>query len=337
MLYKGLVSVSDGQRISSLAYSLLWYDSALPYVIQKKLLPVDARRLLDKAVLCRKQGQDNQNIYEKENSFSMALRRYEKVCAALKPPLLDNSYKKLELMKDTLLLKQQKLEEKYGVIFGLLQKSVGDRFKFEVADAVKPIQWNPELTTLSYNRDAAKALTQQYREQGFLPVFIEQLDYLVRHACLEPDPDPQKKGGWVYDPAKHVDILNDLLKEFVGFAKSAEAPKRLVRDGVSKPTLAPGQRPQFAPRGPRPGIRGPKVAGLYTQGSAAAVVYERLADGNVWSLTDLLAGVNFSHPIWLVKRMFRLGEKTGCWKVNLTKTTAQLAFPQAQAAAAVHP
>lgn len=337
MLYRGLLTVSEGQRISTLSYALQWYDSALPYLIQRKQLSVDARQKLEKAVLCRKRGIDNTNVHEKEVSFMMALRMYEKACVAIKPPLLDDFYKKLDGLKDKLQQMQQKLEQKYGEIFALLQKAVGNRFKFEVADAVKPVQWNPELTTLSYNREAAKQLSEQFKEQGFLPVFFEQLDYLVRHACLEQDPDPSKKGGWLYDPAKHVDILNDLLKEFVQFAKSPEAPKRLVRDGVPKPILTPGQRPQFAPRGPRPGIRGPKVAGLYTQGSAAAIVYERLADGNVWSLTELLAGVNFSHPIWLVKRMFRLGEKTGCWKVNLTKTTAQLAFPQAQAAAAVQP
>jgi hypothetical protein len=345
ILYKGLLSVSGGNRISTLAYALQWYDSALPYLIQKKLLSVDARPKLDKAVKCRKQGIGTTNLHEKESSFRMAIRLYEAAAAALKPVSVDESYKKFDEMKDHLEQRQKKMEEKYGQVIGMLQKAVGNRFKFELADAQKPVQWNPELTTLTYNSEAAKVLALQLREQGFLPVFLEQLDYLVRHACLEPDPDPSKQGGWVYYPAKHVEIMNDLLKEFVKFAQSPEAPKRLVKDGAPRPLPAQGSHATGAPRGPRPGLRGVKVDGLwFTLGTDQDIVYKRLLNQQVWNLRpDLLGDIKFSNPIWLVRRLLRYGKKTGAWEVKLTKTTAQLILSeqwkaqQAQAQVGVQP
>jgi hypothetical protein len=307
MVLKGLVTVSIQNRIASLSYALQWYDGALHYLITKGLITPALTKTLEIAVKCRKQGIGTNIDHEKEAAFLMAIRQYEKAAASLKPPSVDSFVKLFQAKKAEMELKQQKLLAKFGNIIEMLQKSIGNRVKLEVADAPKEVQYNPAMTSLSYNRDAAKNLALKFRAEGLLAVFVDQLDVLAKHAALQSD----GKGGWEYSVDRHLEVERAMLLSFIEFAKTGDAPGKLVRSG----NFAPKTPRQPGSGAPRVFHKGPKVAGLYVQGSAGATVYERLIDGKPWKFVDLFNGISFANPVWLVRRMVRHGKTTGVWEV----------------------
>lgn len=306
MVLKGLMTVSQANRIASLSYALQWYDQALPYMVQKGQLDAKAKKLLEVAVKCRKQGIGTSNDNEKETSFMMALRQYEKACVTLRPPALDKFYDKFNAKKASLEAKQQKLETKFGNVVQLLQKSIGDRVKLKVADAQKPFQYDPGLTSVSYNREAAKALAVKFRQEGILAVLLDQMPILAQHAALQPN----GAGGWEYDPARHVKVVEEMLESFIKFAKTADAPKRLVQNRVIrepkvKQPAQPGQ--PSAPKAPRVSTKGPRYLGFLVPGTAIATVYERLMDEKEHPIKDVIVGLTTGDPVGRVKQLGRYG------------------------------
>jgi hypothetical protein len=309
MMLKGLLTVSQANRIASLSYALQWYDQALPYMVQKGKLDAKAKKLLEVAVKCRKQGIGTVNDNEKETSFLMALRQYERACVALKPSLVDKFYKQFELRKTKLEAKQQRLENKFGNVTDLLQKAIGNRIKLVVADAQKPFQYDPGLTSVSYNREAAKALALKYRQEGILPVLLDQLPLLAQHAALQQGTGEQA-GTWQYDPARHVAIVEEMLASFIIFARSADAPKRLVQNRVVRePKVKAPVDPNAPPvqRAARVSAKGPRYLGFLVPGTAIATVYERLMDEQEHDIKDVIAGLTTSDPVGRVKQLGRYG------------------------------
>ena len=341
MVLKGLLTVSVENRLAALAYALQWYDTALPYLIQKGQLTPDAKKKLEIAVKCRKQAIGTTNPEEKETAQLMAIRAYEKVCIALKPALVDKYYDLFKAKKSGLEHKQTRLAQKFGAVVGLLQKAIGDRVKLNVADAQKAIQYDPKLVSLSYNRDAAKQMALQFRAEGILPVFIDQLETLSMHAALEPD----GQGGYQFDPAKQVQMQDELLKAFVLFAKSSDAPKKLVKNGVvvqrqpkapcvacqGTGKLADGtvcQQCAQAPRPPRMSVKGPRVLGFLVPGTAICTVYERLKDELEHDMAEVIAGLVTADPVGRVKQLGRYGQQKGCMTVTISGNKVQLKHTQ---------
>lgn len=308
MVLKGLLTVSQANRIASLAYALQWYDQALPYLVQKGQLDAKAKKLLEIAVKCRKQGIGTSVDNEKEAGFLMALRQYEKACTFCKPPSVDKYYDTFNAKKAQLEAKQQRMENKFGNVTAILQKAIGDRVKLQVADAQKPFQYDPGLTSVSYNRESAKALAVKFRQEGLLAVFADQMDILAQHAALQPD----GSGGWSYDPARHVTIVGEMLQSFIKFARTGDAPKKLVRTGVLrepkvKQPAQPGQ--PAAARAPRVSTKGPRYLGFLVPGTAIAMVYERLMDEKEHELNEVIAGLTTSDPVGRVKQLGRYGQQ----------------------------
>jgi hypothetical protein len=334
-ILKGLLTVSLNNRIASLSYALQWYDGAIPYLWQRKYItistdpknPTKEQKALNTAVACRNRGiNPTTPDHEKEVSFLTAVRHYEKACHKLKPPSVDKFYGLFKNKKDKLESKQNRMASKFGSVITTLQKAIGNRLKLTVADAAKPFQYDPGLTSLSYNRDAAKALALKFRQQGLLAVVVDQLDLMTRHAALQPD----GKGGWEYYPEKQVEVIQDVLNNFITYAASADAPKRLVRRGhVPQPTNGAAQgATQAASTTPRPkgtfgGNKGPKIGGVYVPGTCGAIFYERLQDGKEWTLTNLFDGVAHAHPIGPLKKMAKDGPPHG-WTVKIGTDKAQL-------------
>lgn len=319
MILKGLMTVSQANRIASLSYALQWYDPALLYLIQKGKLDVNAKKLLVKAVACRNLGIKNTNDNEKETAFLMALRQYEKACVALRPPAVDKFYNQFNAKKVRLEAKQQKLENKFGNVVQLLQKSIGDRVKLSVADAQKPFQYDPGLTSVSYNREAAKALAIKFRQEGILAVFADQLPILAQHAALQQGTGEQA-GTWQYDPARHVAIVEEMLGSFITFAKTVDAPKRLVQNRVVrepkiKVPVQPGQ--PAAPRAPRASLKGPRYLGFLVPGTAIATVYERLMDEKEHELKEVINGLTTGDPVGRVKQLGRYGVQKACLTMTI--------------------
>jgi len=325
------MTVSQANRIASLAYALQWYDQALPYLVQKGTLDAKAKKMLELAVKCRKQGIGTSNDNEKETSFLTALRQYEKACPSMKPPSVDKFYGLFNAKKVQLEAKQQRLEGKFGSVVQLLQKAIGNRVKLQVADAQKPFQYDPGLTSVSYNREAAKSLVVKFRQEGILAVLLDQLPILAQHAALQPD----GHGGWSYDPARHVVIVEEMLGSFIQFAKTSDAPKRLVRSGsiVIKAPKVPGVPGQTVPRGPkgqvtpRPTITGHDVPGSRQRSFMCSMVYERIKDGQEHPLADVLAGVDTPDRI---KQLERYGQLWGTFDLVIKKDKVVLSHKQVQ-------
>lgn len=327
MIYKGLMTVSIENRLATLAYALHWYDTAMPYFVQKGLLTVEIKSKLEKAVLCRRKGMgctDPSQNHEKETAFLMALRMYERAFEPLKPPRVDKFYGEFQQRKATLELAQQKMEDKYGEIIRLLQVAIGNRVKLNLADAPKLRQYDPSMSTASYNREAAKQMTEKMRSEGFMAVFIEQLDFLARYASLEND----GKGGWTFDPQKQIDTMGEMLRDFVKFCRSEEAPKKLVRTPsvetpkieftapvTSQPTsqAAPSSTAPATARPPRQRAKGPKIAGRYGQGSSPAIIYTELQDGKTHSVSELLRKIPAAIPMERLKDFIKDGKRFGGW------------------------
>ncbi len=315
MIMKGLLTVSQANRIASLSYALQWYDQALPYLVQKGKLDANAKKKLELAVKMRKLGIGAGNDNEKEAAFLGALKQYEKSCPSMKPPAVEKFYDKYKTKKLHLEAKQQRLENKFGNVVQLLQKAIGNRVKLQVADAQKPFQYDPGLTSVSYNREAAKAMALQFRQEGLLAVFANQLPILAQHVALQPD----GAGGWSYDPARHVSIVDEMLASFIQFAKTVDAPKRLVQNRVvvvkEPKVVVPGQ--PVAPRVPRASLKGPRYLGFLVPGTAIATVYERLMDEKEHDIKDIVAGLTTSDPVGRVKQLGRYGVQKNVLDMNI--------------------
>lgn len=338
MILKGLMTVSQANRIASLSYALQWYDQALPYMVQKGKLDAKAKKLLEWAVKCRKQGIGTTNDNEKETAFMTALRQYEKACVSLKPPAVDKFYSQFNAKKSQLEAKQQKLENKFGNVVQLLQKSIGDRVKLSVADAQKPFQYDPGLTSVSYNREAAKALAVKFRQEGILAVFTDQLPILAQHAALQQGTGDQA-GTWQYDPARHVAIVEEMLESFIAFAKTADAPKRLVQNRLVQYIAKKVRQPKEpcatcngtthlldgsicpdclkAPRVARASMKGPRYLGFLVPGTAIAMVYERLMDEKEHDMKEVIDGLTTNDPVGRVKQLGRYGVQKACLTLTI--------------------
>lgn len=326
VILKGLLTVSLANRIASLSYALQWYDKALPYATQskKKYIPVSTdpknptkeQQALNIAVKARKHGIGATIDEEKETAFLTSVRNYEKAFHKMKVPHVDKYMDLFKAKKDKLADKQSKMVLKFGNVLQMMQKVIGPTPKLVVADAQKPLQYDPSLTTLTYNRESMKALSTMYRRQGLLAVFVDQLEVLSRSAALVED--PQKKGTWMLYPEKQVEAMSRMLGQFITYAQSPDSPKRLVRKVYPEAPVDPNAPVQpKARRAFAGGHAGPKVGGAYIPGSARATIYERLADGKEWDLNQLLAGVAHSNPLRSLKKIRRDGPAHG-WKVNIT-------------------
>jgi hypothetical protein len=115
------------------------------------------------------------------------------------------------------------------------------------------VQYDPHLRSISFNREAARKITEKYRKEGLLAAFLEQLDLFAQETALAPD----GQGGFQYDPVRHIAAVKDLL-----------IPR------------APGQ--------PRvPGVRRERVTGSrYVAGSAIGNAYAKLKDEQEHNLGD---------------------------------------------------
>lgn len=327
MVYKGILSVSIGDRIAALHYGLQWYDGVVTYLLSKKLIPLapanqptPEQKRLALAVKARNQAAGTTIDFEKESALLLAIKSYEIACAAIKPIKVEKFYDLFNKKKAVLEAKQQRLEQKFGAIFGLMQKVVGSRFKITTIDAQKPMQYNPNLTTLNYNREASKALALQYKAEGFLPVFASQANVFARNASLQPD----GAGGFLYDAEKHNESLVALMVDLVAFLKTSDAPRKgqLIRNGVAPAPQAPkAPRVPGAPRaaaGPRG--KGPRVLGFIIPGTAIHKAYENLADQQWHTMAAAIVGVNNADPAGRVKQLQRYGREKGTFDVEFDAT-----------------
>jgi hypothetical protein len=317
--YKKLISLSLENRIASLSMAIQWYLQALPYLMQRYKIIANhsVAQQLALATKCRKLGIGNTNLEEKETAFLQAVRIYEKLCSELRPVPVDSFYSIFEARKASLIGKQARMENKYGEAIGLLQRAIGNKLTLNIADAAKAVQYDPHLHSISFNREAARKITERYRKEGLLAAFLEQLDLFAQESALAPD----GQGGYQYDPVRHIMAVKDLLKEFLAFAKTSECPNRIVK----KAGAARAPRVNGHAR-----VRGEKVAGRYMAGSAIAVVYERLKDEQWHTKDEVFSGLAVDHQSMGPLRHLKWhGNRDKVWKVTVNGDKIQLkhSFP----------
>jgi len=305
-LYKGLVTLSTSNRINSLASALQWFDSAQVWMLSRnKGQPLDPKivRAIEIAVKSRKVGISATMEGEKETAFLMSVRNYEKACSIVKPVSVDKYYTELEAKKQKLEQRQQVAANQYGNLLSELAVAGGGEVRMLVFDGPKTRQLVPSSFEIIYNREGAKQVVETIKRQGMLSAFVAELDMMSRCLAFESN----GVGGFQVNAEKYIAAQSRLMKNFVKHYGTMPNANRLVRPGA---TAEHGliQQPQPAstqPKAPRQGapqrtpIRrssAPKVAGRYDAASTMALLYNKLRDGHLHKITDILQGVPAADP-----------------------------------------
>lgn len=298
-IYKGLFTTDEGQRIACLNAAMQWYDNqALPYVVftNKGTYTTQQAKALDRAVKCRRQGMGTTFNAEKETSYRTAIKQYELVCDTLSPVKIDTYYTDLDAQAAKLEAKQKKLEERYGTLSELLTKALkpvgmeGQDVAIQVGQVKNEFQMDPARSQLTLRRDVVRELRRRVRAEGLLPVVFTVLDPLSRMCAMRPQYDQSgvPTGGYVVAPSDQRTMERKLMANFLQWAATADAPKRLVRpvtDLSAVPTGATSGAQRKAPSAF--GKKGPKIADAFLQGTIIANLFTALMDGNLRKYEDL--------------------------------------------------
>lgn len=290
IIYKGLVTTDQGQRIARLNAALQWYDKqALPYVVfkNKGQYTVEQAKQIDKATKCRLLGMGTHSNQEKETAYRQSIKLYEKVCIELAPPALDPFYTDLDQKAASLKTKQERLEAKYGTITEMLQKALrpinaeGKEIQIQAGQVQQPYQMDPQRSQFTMRRDLIKALRTKFRREGLLAVVRAVLDPLSRMSAMEAEKDGEGNptGKYIVLGQKRFDKAMQMLDSLIAYGKLPESPKRMVRKVIPiDPNAPPKQKVPRQPGAHSP-LRGPKLLGAFVVGSDIAKVFSKLSDG----------------------------------------------------------
>lgn len=316
--YKGLISADQTLRLAALGQALQWYDRALPYVMFKKggKQTADDLAILDKAVKCRARYVQGATNSEKETSARMALRQYQKLCAVCKPPNVDEFFATLQTDEQRLKEKQVRLEMKFAQLkqafVGMqLTNLDGKPIDLKIAPSEQAYRMDPERSMLTLSRGYARELYRKFRREGMLPFVITILEPVSRMMSMEPERDPagQPTGKYIVKAAAQKDAITKILNGLVAFAKTPQAPRKLVRlPAAERITTGAGGPPRRAPGAQGAIPRGPKVAGVFVENTAPAVLYEKMKDQQWYGLTDLQSMINAKLESRL-KKLHKVGNR----------------------------
>lgn len=326
--YKALITLDQGQRLSALAAAMAWYDKAFMYLlaVNKGQLTADQAKKYDVATKARSRGISTNFPGEKETAYLTTLRLYEKICkdSKLDLVLVDDFYKIFERKKDVLEEKQERLTEKFGDIAELIQKSLhpvntqDHVIKIQVGQVKERFQPDPTISSITIRRDVAKELARKKSREGLLPMALDFIRATSGLICQEPQVDASGNftGRYVAPLSKVRNLEHKMLDNLVAFARTDGAPKRLVRIPVAEISVPaqPGQA--VAPKKVRTGrgpLHGPKVDGLFVEGTDIAFIYGSMKDGNWHEFGKLQSQISAK----LAGRLRKL-DKTGRKKIDAT-------------------
>ena len=300
MVLKGLVTTDIGQRINSLLYVLQWYETAIKYLMftQKGALTPEQMKSLDRAHKCRLQGQGTTFNDEKETAYRTAIQILEKMLEpTLRQPKIGVFYQQLDSRKPTLEKKTENWMQKFGDTVKMLQaalkprNSAGEEIEISIGPVTEEVQKDAELRRFVLRPDVAKNIHRKRIREGLLTAVMDQIvmEELARLAAMEKELDQNSSwtGRWLVKPSSQLQASYRMMRNLIEFARTAEAPKRLVRMAV--PDISNGQ-----PKAPRPvrvgfgGVRkGPLVDGMFVEGTTAANLYNILKDGKTRTRQEL--------------------------------------------------
>jgi len=323
-LYKHLITTSVALRIETLKTVLQWYDQALPYVESKVAVDVDRARIKDKMLKARRLGISSTWEGEQETSFRTAIQLVEKYCKVLRPWPVEKVYAKYDLASKRLEIKQTRLEGKFGAFLSILralkpETYLGEPLRIVISDSSSGKKFGHRTNEFLYSRDSAKQAHAILRQRGVLPLVVEELSALSRAAGQEKNAE----GHFILNPVKQNEAMVKMLRNFVAYCSNGNAPKRLVRtaynsaESVPKPhSTGPADKQRIrSERNSNTAFRrGPKLDGLFVEGSALGVVYSTLKDG-LWhekSALQKLVSVNIQTRL----RVIQERQAAGNYKVE---------------------
>lgn len=346
---KDLISADYGVRLAALTRAVLWYDKAVPYTMLKQNwtlanMPPEMSTALDKACKCRARAVGTTSNNEKEVSYRMALRNYEKFCTVLAPPNSELYFKQLQGAEQSLKAKQEKLEMKFTTLVTVLSKLrpvniEGKPIAIRINAMKDPMQMDPERTTLLFSRSEARRLYKIMRRDGLLPLLTEVLEPMSRMMSmqLEKDPQDQPTGKYIIKAADQKQAIYQLMHNVIAFAKTDDAPRRLVKV-PSVPSLSIGgagapQKPTGTQQRAHGAIpRGPKVAGYFVVGTGPAILYEKMKDEQ-WHDFTLLQSMISTELAGRLRKLDKIGQRALAakgegWHVDIEDGKARMKFDQ---------
>jgi hypothetical protein len=342
-IYRGLVTQDEGQRVASLAYAMQWYDNALPYVVLKAggQLSTEQAKDLDVAAKCRARGISTTSANEKEVSFRMALRRYEKVSSLLKPPSVEVFLKQLDEQSGALAQRQQQMVAKWGKVTDTLQLILkpetiaGQPLTLRLGHIEEPYRVDPERLYLSMRRDYVKQLRKKIYREGILPTVLEVLEPLSRLGAMEPEVDAvtgQRTGRYTLSLRNQLQLQQKLMQNFIAWAKSEGAPKRLVRHYVAPDRAATaGANTTTVPRASSAN----KVAGVFHEGSPQAILYTALLSGEWKTKPELKKMIPPQYTLAVrLDKVNETGVRLGQWWLEIEANKVRMHMGRASSAAA---
>lgn len=344
-LYRGLLQVKAADRVTTLQTALHWFDDAVKYVIfkQQGQLTLEQAQAYEKANKMREvKGRPTE---ERELFFKKAIAFYEKMLkdTTLEPASLEHYYNKLEVIQPKLENKQEKLEEKFGKMLFTLQKALhpqdqkGREITLRVGELKSTsdsYQMDPEISMLTFRRDYAKEIKHKMYREGLLTAVLEVIKPLSRMMALEEEKDGmgQSTGRLLLSPKKQVQAYDQMLENVVAFAKTDDAPKKLVKRQLTfvAETTAPvnGAQPQPKVKRTISFKHGKVIAGAFREGTLIAELYKAIEDEqwHHWKdLQKLSSRLRRAHEL---DQIARIGKQQKTWTIETKDNDVRLVKQQ---------
>lgn len=237
-IYKDLISSDSEQRVETLRRAIGWYDQCVVYVGY----PIDHEwpkpqlKLKLAAERVRTAGISSVNNNTKEESFTTAIKSYEKLVNGFKPPLINNYLKRLRHDQIKLDVRKKKLTKRYGEFLDLLKQMLNPKNVngHGISLRVDRISTEYRIDTygnIIFNHKFVSYLSKLSRKQGMLTAVVEIFPMLMEAAgrMEEKDDAGRKTGRVLVSNAKCRASVKPMLTKLNQYYLSGNPLRKLVR------------------------------------------------------------------------------------------------------------
>lgn len=338
VIYKKYIDASITTRIQAMFEALTWWDNAMLYFLSKGPLDSAASKKYQLATKTRSTGVGTGvTDPERELALTRTLTFYETIWPDPLLPTLAEAAKEYEANKADLEAKEAAFAAKYEEITAMLNDAFSAfNISFEIKDTGTDRAFDG-IDKIIISKGLAKVLHTKRKSEGVIPVLFSEFNTVVKSASFERDQTGQSTFSYkLY--VKNVPKALDSIMAYLSTAERRQVFKAasVTVQATSATDAAPkAPRAQRGPNTPRTSsatkrpiptfVQNPlRVGGRYLKGSAMAILYERLSDGQEHSLTELFAGLNVSDPTNRLTWLARHGNDSNTWRVSITKSTAKM-------------
>lgn len=318
--HKKLLAASRVSRIIALLEAVGWWDSYIPYMIQRHGSFGDQQtKIMRRADLMRKLALGNTSDGEKETALYQTIRQYEKLWPGVITPSIEEAYSMYENQRGRLEKSEANMVRRYSDLLSTLDAAFRNSgVVFTVIKSDKPQRFDG-AGKIVLSTDKADSLVATMRSEGCLAAVFAEAPAVARVAGIERDAQGNRSFS-VQQCMHHLPGVFDGIKAYCAEYLEKNSAAKLFRAGAK----APESPSTPSPRPTRKSSGGPKIAGCYKPGSALAKYFRILVDGCHHSYSDLQAAHYVSFPkdtVWYIKDR---GKKNGRWTVRQDKTGATM-------------